>query len=372
MGIISRADAGVGKAERRAQRAAQRAALRERMRTGTQTREDRLRRGRNAWLFEACCFAFIAALLFWDGAQAWAVWLFGVISLFFLRGGIRLTRLLAAEQSKRPQEALSVGAVRPDEHLTDTTGPAETSPAETSPAETSPAETSPAETSPAETSPAETSPAETSGEETSRPECAGFGVVLATSPKGLPEASRPAMWNPTTATTASSADPARGGGRRLGLVEWFLIAAVVALVAISWFGSRVPHHAAHVAATSASPAAEIVQTVNVVSLQVGDCVRDMSTGDSTGYVDVVPCTAKHLDEVFAIFDLPRQLPGEGTVESLAEHGCQTRFGSYARHSSTAVNTQIVPYLPTQDHWGGDDKSVMCVAKTAETTGSLRG
>ena len=118
MGISSRADAGGGKTDRRAQQAA----LRVRMRNGTQTREDRLRRGRVAWLFEALVCAFMSGLLLWGGAEAWAVWLFAGIALFFLWGGIRLSLLLWRVQARPAPGALPVTETNPSE-----TEPAETS-----------------------------------------------------------------------------------------------------------------------------------------------------------------------------------------------------------------------------------------------------
>lgn len=115
-------------------------------------------------------------------------------------------------------------------------------------------------------------------------------------------------------------------------------------------------------------------TVDVASLEVGDCVNGIEEGDVLT-VPAVPCAEPHEGEVFAVFDvsLTGQWPGDDAVAGEAEDGCVDRFESYAPGAEDAASLDLFYLHPTSGSWRAGDREVICIATdpAGKRTGSLR-
>ncbi len=117
--------------------------------------------------------------------------------------------------------------------------------------------------------------------------------------------------------------------------------------------------------------------VDITSLAVGDCVRDMafSDGFAPDFVDVVDCTRLHTDEVYATFTLrDGTYPGDQRVEALADRGCVKRFAAYVGSSTARTTLDIYFVTPSKESWSLDhDQGVLCTVGSPghPTKGSVR-
>ena len=117
--------------------------------------------------------------------------------------------------------------------------------------------------------------------------------------------------------------------------------------------------------------------VDITTLAVGDCVRDMaSSGEfAREVVDVVDCARPHTDEVYATFPLrDGSYPGDHQVETLAGHGCDKRFAAYVGTSPARTTLEMYLITPTQEAWSLDhDQVVLCTVSSPghPTKGSVR-
>jgi hypothetical protein len=104
-------------------------------------------------------------------------------------------------------------------------------------------------------------------------------------------------------------------------------------------------------------------------LRVGDCIADIS--ETSGYVDVVPCSAAHTSEVFAQFTLPAgEWPGETRVKAAADDGCEKRFPQYAGGKPDG-STALLGVPPDSLDWPGE-RGVTCLTyRLTPTTSSVR-
>ena len=86
--------------------------------------------------------------------------------------------------------------------------------------------------------------------------------------------------------------------------------------------------------------------VDVVDLQVGDCVRGVEGGESVA-VEAVPCRSPHKGQVRARVQLPDgRWPGPKRVLAMAERRCAESFF----------------FVPSEDSWRQDDRVVTCIAR----------
>ena len=113
-------------------------------------------------------------------------------------------------------------------------------------------------------------------------------------------------------------------------------------------------------------------SVSVGSLLVGDCVNGIEEGNLLS-VPAVPCAEPHEGEVFALFELSGDWPGEGPVADRSEQGCVDRFDAYAPAADNVDSLELFSIQPTEESWRGGDREVICIATdpTAKRTGSLR-
>jgi hypothetical protein len=112
-------------------------------------------------------------------------------------------------------------------------------------------------------------------------------------------------------------------------------------------------------------------SVSVLRLKVGDCINGLKESSSLEDLPVVPCSAPHEGEVYALFDLADgPWPGDAAVQRDAEKRCNDEFDRYA----TAENEKLeLFYLhPLARSWWRD-RGVTCIATdpAGPSTGSLR-
>ena len=146
-----------------------------------------------------------------------------------------------------------------------------------------------------------------------------------------------------------------------------MVAGVVTIASAPW-PSTLAHHPANESITSG---------VNITSLAVGDCVRDMAPSDGFApeFVDVVDCARLHTDEVYATFTLRDGVyPGDHQVETLGGRGCDKRFAAYVGSSAARTTLGVNLVTPTKEAWYLDhDRGVLCTVGSPghPTKGSVR-
>lgn len=114
--------------------------------------------------------------------------------------------------------------------------------------------------------------------------------------------------------------------------------------------------------------------VDVYSLQIGDCLNDLS-GTQFATLPVVPCSEPHEGEVYALFDISgNQYPGQDAVLEEAQIGCVDALDRYAPSAATDSNVDIFYLYPTEGTWAAGDREVVCVTYYLDgpRTGSIAG
>jgi Septum formation len=105
-------------------------------------------------------------------------------------------------------------------------------------------------------------------------------------------------------------------------------------------------------------------------LQPGDCLNGSNLGLGKPnpwpeYVTTVPCTQKHLGEVFFSGNVWPQsqttYPGDNAISNEAKARCSAAFGAYdgIDYSSSAFSFDWV--VPGSDSWAAGGRQVVCVA-----------
>ncbi|BAJ74310.1 hypothetical protein MTES_1346 [Microbacterium testaceum StLB037] len=111
-----------------------------------------------------------------------------------------------------------------------------------------------------------------------------------------------------------------------------------------------------------------------LSLQVGQCLDDISTGYITSD-NLVDCGLPHTYEVFGNFTVPDgTFPGDDAITASAQEQCDAAFQSYIG-VSYADSTLEYNYIgPSSDTWTQGDREISCLVTdpAEETTGSLQG
>jgi hypothetical protein len=104
-------------------------------------------------------------------------------------------------------------------------------------------------------------------------------------------------------------------------------------------------------------------------LRPGDCLTgsNMGLGNSNpwpDYVTAVPCTQRHLAEVFFAGDVwPQSLayPGDNSIASQADARCSTAFIAYDGIPSNQSVFTYTTVTPDNNNWSSGDRSLQCVA-----------
>jgi hypothetical protein len=117
---------------------------------------------------------------------------------------------------------------------------------------------------------------------------------------------------------------------------------------------------------------EIIRSgsVEADSLRVGDCLEDL---DGTG-IDLpgLPCAEPHLAEVYAVFDMDGDWPGEHTVTARAGESCADHLAIASLDAFEDRAVEVYYFSPTRASWLLGDREVVCVAYflDGERTGSI--
>lgn len=110
----------------------------------------------------------------------------------------------------------------------------------------------------------------------------------------------------------------------------------------------------------------------VLSLQVGQCLDDVSSGLITDD-NLVDCDLPHTYEVFGDIALPDgAFPGEDQIDTTAQQSCDAAFTSYVGipYDQSTLDYNYVG--PSTDTWAVGDRQIACLLTdpAGQTTGSL--
>ena len=96
------------------------------------------------------------------------------------------------------------------------------------------------------------------------------------------------------------------------------------------------------------------------TLDVGDCLRDPSTG--TSGVHVVDCTVPHRGQVVGLYEpVGGPYPGVDQLTKEAEVPCQDAFQEFVGSDPLTSVFTLFPLLPTEGAWASGDTTVACIA-----------
>lgn len=111
---------------------------------------------------------------------------------------------------------------------------------------------------------------------------------------------------------------------------------------------------------------------DVLSLSIGQCLDDVSTGIITSD-NIVACDVPHTYEVFGEVAVPDgSFPGDGEIDSTAQQSCDEAFVSFVGVSYDESTLEYTYVAPTSDTWELGDRQIACLITdpAGETTGSL--
>jgi Septum formation len=150
--------------------------------------------------------------------------------------------------------------------------------------------------------------------------------------------------------------------RRTG---WFgIVVLLIAVLAVAAAVYVLIHH-------EVKPKVKLTyQPAAIFNLQAGQCFD----GQNTLGVTVVPCSSPHEAEVFATFPLPESTwPGENTVKTAAQAGCQQRVAGYMNPQLAASALSQEYIYPNQKTWAAGVRTVVCDVRSGDglITGSVR-
>ncbi|MCJ1688583.1 DUF4190 domain-containing protein [Rathayibacter sp. VKM Ac-2927] len=128
-------------------------------------------------------------------------------------------------------------------------------------------------------------------------------------------------------------------------------------------------------ADETTPAAQDPESVDVFSVQVGDCLNDSGV-DEVSTVEIIDCAAPHDFEVFAEFPIPGDtFPGADQVDTAASEGCLAAFPDFVGLTYEESTLDYSYFSPTQESWQSNgDRLVSCliIDPNTQTIGTLSG
>ena len=99
---------------------------------------------------------------------------------------------------------------------------------------------------------------------------------------------------------------------------------------------------------------------NVLSLEVGQCFADVISGAEIGNVDIVDCEKPHLNEIYAVVELPE---GDFPLMSIEEDSvelCYNAFEPFVGLSYADSRYEYELLHPSPESWEKrDDREVVC-------------
>ena len=120
------------------------------------------------------------------------------------------------------------------------------------------------------------------------------------------------------------------------------------------------HHLTTFALALLAPIALGACSTTAETLDVGDCLRDPSTG--TSGVHVVDCATPHRGQVVELYEpVGGPYPGVDQLTKEAEVPCQEAFQEFVGSDPLTSVFILFPLLPTEGAWGSGDTTVACIA-----------
>jgi Septum formation len=116
-------------------------------------------------------------------------------------------------------------------------------------------------------------------------------------------------------------------------------------------------------------------------LAVGVCFDEPIVAAEIDAVDTVACTAPHIYEVYAVFDLPlgpdAPFPGDSPVGAAAFQGCVDLYEAFvgSEYDGQTSTIGVYPLAPSERSWPEGDRVVTCSAYLRNgdpATGTLAG
>jgi hypothetical protein len=142
-------------------------------------------------------------------------------------------------------------------------------------------------------------------------------------------------------------------------------------------GSTAPPAAETPAPTQAQEtAAPGAGEVDVLDLEVGDCIAEIQDTEEIVSLPTVPCSEPHSQEIYAVVPLPEgDYPGEEAVADQADESCTAEFESFVGlpyEESVLYYNYLYP--SDEQSWNGGYRWVTCSVydPDGEVSGSLRG
>ena len=109
---------------------------------------------------------------------------------------------------------------------------------------------------------------------------------------------------------------------------------------------------------------------NLFALEVGQCFTNSGIGEEVSNVDLVDCDEPHLNEIYALPELP---DGDFPLVFIAEDSAKLCYNAFESFVSQAYEYSIyeVGFIhPSKETWDEyDDREVVCYLY--ETTGQLK-
>ena len=154
--------------------------------------------------------------------------------------------------------------------------------------------------------------------------------------------------------------------RRRGAWRWLILPAI-------WIASTIAGAVGDDPADTTSPpvTAEVVpelpanvegELISVRAIRRGDCIYDLSRGETISEVWRVPCTDEHRFEVYASFDLDVEYPGDELLDEFAGERCLDAFEGYVGVAFEAdPELYSTHFIPTEESWFEEgERGVICM------------
>jgi uncharacterized RDD family membrane protein YckC len=119
------------------------------------------------------------------------------------------------------------------------------------------------------------------------------------------------------------------------------------------------------------------EEVDIVDLQVGNCLAESLPGEVIFSIQTVPCSEPHSEEIFAAVTLPNgdgDFPGMEAIDAQAEGLCVAEFEGFVGLSYEESVLYVGFITPSEESWIQGDRSILCTIydPAGEVSGSLRG
>ena len=115
-------------------------------------------------------------------------------------------------------------------------------------------------------------------------------------------------------------------------------------------------------------------TVDVVSVELGDCMLDSGSGMLTD-AEILPCTDRHDQEVYYEITLPEGSFADADIEAASQECIGDAYTSFIGVGYEDSTLNVTTISPTQQSWEKeDDRVVQCLVfdPAGPVTGSLAG